>query len=202
MTMNDETASSPRATVSSAQQQEEPCSPAATSAPARGNLLVDVSLTAPQAWPLSSEYLAAIVSRAARAAWHKAKALSVPEGAEERPVSLHVLLADDETIRPLNAAWRGKDAPTNVLSFPAPPVPVPPGEPMQLGEIVLSGEVIAREAEDAGVPLEDQLAWMVVHGTLHILGYDHENAKDQAQMQALESAIMKHLGYDDPHAEA
>ncbi len=168
------------------------------------NLHVEVTLAAPQAWPLAPAALNDIVTAAAKAVWREVASSALPNAVanerEDRSASLHVMLADEDMIRPLNASWRGRNTSTNVLSFSAPPMPVPPGEPVFLGEIVLGGEVIVREADQAGVSLQDQLAWMVVHGTLHILGYDHENAQDRAQMEALESAIMKCLGYEDPHA--
>src|SRR5690349_10692637 len=95
----------------------------------------------------------------------------------ERSVELSVTLTGDEEVRALNAEWRGKDRPTNVLSFPlADTVDLEANvaEPeLLLGDIVLAHGVCASEAEDKGIAVEDHAAHLVIHGTLHLLGYDH-----------------------------
>lgn len=115
-------------------------------------------------------------------------------------VSLAVLLTDDEAVRAINLEWRGKDAPTNVLSFPAPPMPGLPG-PRPLGDVVLAHETVAREAAAEGKSLSDHAAHLLAHGVLHCLGYDHENDADAEEMEALETKAMALIGVGDPYAE-
>ncbi|HEY7669504.1 MAG TPA: rRNA maturation RNase YbeY [Hyphomicrobium sp.] len=115
-----------------------------------------------------------------------------------------VALSSDGEVERLNTAYRGKAAPTNVLSFPAGPVVVPAtyGEPRFLGDLVLAAETVAREAKDLGVPLKHHLQHLVVHGLLHLLGYDHEREEDAETMEALEVRILARLGIADPYAAA
>ncbi|PPD43602.1 MAG: rRNA maturation RNase YbeY [Methylocystis sp.] len=104
--------------------------------------------------------------------------------------------ADDE-IRELNAQWRGKDAPTNVLSFPTPgPVAARP----LLGDIVVAYETVAREAAEQEKTLREHTAHMVIHGFLHLIGYDHETAAEAEEMESLERRIASRLGLRDPYA--
>jgi probable rRNA maturation factor len=111
-----------------------------------------------------------------------------------------VLFTDDAAIAAINAEWRGKDRPTNVLSFPAPEdMPVPAGEPRPLGDIVLAHGVISREAAEQGKTLHDHSAHLIVHGTLHLLGHDHEDEAEAEAMEALETSILKGLGISDPY---
>lgn len=110
-----------------------------------------------------------------------------------------LLFTDDATIAGINAQWRGKDKPTNVLSFPAPAMPVPAGEPRPLGDIVLAHGVIAREAAEQGKTLHDHVAHLIVHGMLHLLGFDHEIDEDAEAMERLEASILKDLGISDPY---
>jgi probable rRNA maturation factor len=119
-----------------------------------------------------------------------------------------VLLADDVAVRALNAAHRGQDRPTNVLSFPtlASPASVLPREagdhPLLLGDIVLAAETIRAEAKAQGKPLPDHVRHLVVHGTLHLLGHDHEDDAQAVAMEELERSILAGLGVPDPYAEA
>ena len=105
--------------------------------------------------------------------------------------------------RRLNRTWRGKDKPTNVLSFPAAPLPVPRGhaqETPELGDLAICAPIVAREARAQGKPAQAHWAHMVVHGVLHLLGYDHEIDRDAAQMEAREVKILAQLGYANPYA--
>lgn len=113
-----------------------------------------------------------------------------------------VVLADDATVRVLNRDFRGKDAPTDVLSFPAGPrSPGLPAEcPWPLGDIVLALETSAGDAAAAGRPLSAHLAHLVVHGTLHLLGHDHDRPDEAERMEALERRILAGLGVPDPYA--
>jgi probable rRNA maturation factor len=109
--------------------------------------------------------------------------------------SLVVLLADDETVRDLNARFRDKDAATNVLSFPA-----APHAGAHLGDIALASGVCAREAAEQGKPLADHLRHLVIHGVLHLLGYDHVEDAQAEVMEALERDLLTGLGVADPYA--
>lgn len=133
----------------------------------------------------------------ARSAVDAALAGAAPESPE---CDVALLFTDDESMAEINAEWRGKDKPTNVLSFPTPDdMPVPEGEPRPLGDIVLAHGVITREAAEQGKSLRDHTAHLIVHGTLHLLGYDHESDDEAEEMEALETRILKDLGISDPY---
>lgn len=106
-----------------------------------------------------------------------------------------VLLADDARLHELNRDFRGKDKPTNVLSFPS-------DEPGYHGDIAIAHGVTAREAREAGKRFADHAAHLMVHGVLHLAGYDHERPKDAKVMEPLEVKILKRLGIADPYAGA
>lgn len=112
------------------------------------------------------------------------------EGA--RGAALTVLLAGDGKLRALNRAFRGKDRPTNVLSFPA-------RAPDYLGDIALAYGVTAREARERRTSFADHAAHLVVHGVLHLLGYDHESDRDARVMEPKEVEILGGLGVRDPY---
>lgn len=120
--------------------------------------------------------------------------------AEADGAEVSVVLADDARIRELNRAWLGRDKATNVLSFPA--AGGPNGEPRFLGDIVLAFETIEREAGAEGKPLADHVAHLAVHGTLHLLGYDHERDSEAELMESRERIILAQLGIADPYAPA
>lgn len=107
-----------------------------------------------------------------------------------------VLLTDDETVRDLNARFRGKDSPTNVLSFPAHDT-----AHGHLGDIALAYGVCAREAVEQDKTLVAHLQHLVVHGVLHLVGYDHEDDAEAETMENLERQILAGLGLPDPYAE-
>ena len=119
--------------------------------------------------------------------------------AEERAGGVvSVLLGDDLQIAALNKEFRGKDGPTNVLSFPAAEGGVQ--DKAFLGDIALAAETIAAEAEFHAKSFDNHAVHLIVHGFLHLLGYDHANESDAAKMEARESAILVSLGIDDPYA--
>jgi probable rRNA maturation factor len=111
---------------------------------------------------------------------------------------LSIVLTDDAEQRELNAQWRGIDKPTNVLSFPQ----IDPRGPVRglLGDIVLARETVEREAAEQGVSLADHFTHLVVHGFLHILGYDHLVEDEALAMEGLETQILASLGIADPYA--
>ncbi len=125
------------------------------------------------------------------------------------PVEIGVRLTGDDEVRALNKEYRGRDSATNVLSFalapdagPAELGQQPEEAPMLLGDVVTAYETCAQEAKEQTKPLADHLRHMVVHGVLHLLGYDHETEDDAARMEGLEREILKHLGVPDPYARA
>lgn len=113
---------------------------------------------------------------------------------------LSLVFTNDEAIKEINAEWRGKDKPTNVLSFPA--FPLEPGGmpgPM-LGDIVIARETVEREAVDLDKSFDDHLTHLLVHGFLHLFGYDHMETDEAEEMEALETRILAGLGLSDPYA--
>jgi probable rRNA maturation factor len=121
--------------------------------------------------------------------------LDLPEAAE-----LSVVLTDDARIRVLNKTWRGLDKPTNVLSFPGSDEDDEEIGPL-LGDIVVAYETTAREAETEAKRLGDHLTHLVVHGLLHLFGYDHIDDDEAEEMEALETEILAAIGIDDPYAD-
>lgn len=133
-----------------------------------------------------------------------------PEALKKRGLAVGITLADDKTIKKLNRAWRGKDKPTNVLSFPqidckhlrtSDLAPFPPQKALPLGDVILAFETIRKEAKTQGKALEDHVIHLIVHGVLHLFGYDHMSKKDAKTMEKLECDILAVLGYPDPYAE-
>jgi len=99
--------------------------------------------------------------------------------------------------RALNARWRGRDKPTNVLSFPA----AAELRGRQIGDLIVCAPVVAREAREQGKSVAEHWAHMVVHGTLHLLGFDHERAADARRMEGRERALLARLGIADPYGD-
>lgn len=114
--------------------------------------------------------------------------------AEEGEVCVRVV--DEDESRELNHRYRHKDAPTNVLSFPA-AVDLP--DALMWGDIVICAPVVAREAAEQDKQYPDHFAHMVVHGVLHLLGYDHQSAEEAADMEPMETRILKSFGVSDPY---
>ncbi|MBC6440624.1 MAG: rRNA maturation RNase YbeY [Rhodospirillales bacterium] len=125
------------------------------------------------------------------------------------PAEVTLVLADDGRVRDLNRAWRGIDRATNVLSFPsvarrAGEAPQrdpgdPPDATVGLGDIIVARETLMREACEAGRPADHHLSHLVVHGTLHLLGYDHDDDGDAEVMEALECDVLAGIGVPDPY---
>lgn len=144
--------------------------------------MIEIEVEA-EAWAGALPSVEAVVETAAKAA------LGTVEG------DIVVLLTDDESVRELNARFRDKDRPTNVLSFPAPESAAP-----HLGDIVLAYGVCAAEAQAQGKTLSDHLSHLVVHGVLHLLGRDHEDDAEAEEMEAEEREILAQIGVADPYA--
>jgi probable rRNA maturation factor len=128
--------------------------------------------------------------RAARAAWRG-----------EGPAQVLLRVVDAEEGGQLNQTFRGRPAPTNVLSFPAPDDLRVRGAPVFLGDVVLCAPVLAREAKEQHKPLAAHFAHMVVHGMLHLQGLDHLTETEADAMEAIEREILDGLGYPDPYTE-
>jgi probable rRNA maturation factor len=165
--------------------------------------MLDVAIEADGEWDSSTGW-----SDLARAAATAAIAESAfPQlNSSERPVELSVRLTGDNEVRALNAEWRGKDKPTNVLSFPmAEPEELAeaaaPGPELMLGDIILARGVCAAEAADKAIPIEQHAAHLMVHGTLHLLGYDHMDEDSAADMEAREVRALARLGIADPYGD-
>lgn len=118
------------------------------------------------------------------------------------PSQATVALDSDSEVAAMNGAFRGKPKPTNVLSFPAPPLHpgVPKPERRELGDIILARETVIHEAAGMGIPVLHHVQHLVVHGLLHLLGYDHETDREAEVMEALETGILAGLGISDPYA--
>ncbi len=119
--------------------------------------------------------------------------------AKLEPAGVSVMLGNDAAVRELNAQYRGKDSPTNVLSFPAPAVPGQPA--VILGDIVLAYETCRAEAEAEGKMLAHHMTHLVIHGVLHLLGYNHETEAEAEAMEAHEVALLAGLGIANPYAD-
>ena len=138
----------------------------------------------------------ALANRAA-----EATARIVPELAHEN-LLISLVMADDEEVHALNKQWRAKDKPTNVLSFPMMHPDDMPGMPeILLGDIVLALGVCTREAEEKAVPMPVHASHLIVHGVLHLLGYDHMAEEEATAMEAIERLAMADLGLPDPYQD-
>lgn len=120
-------------------------------------------------------------------------------GLSETATELSILLTDDQEIAVLNTTWREKSSATNVLSFPAMEIKVGETPGPMLGDIVLAFETIEHEAKLSSIGFNEHLTHLIVHGLLHLLGYDHEEEADAEQMESLEIEILAKLGIGDPY---
>lgn len=138
--------------------------------------------------------LETLAERAARAALEGA-------GRAAAGCEISLLAADDARVAALNAAYRGKAAPTNVLSWPSDETEPDPDGALFLGDIALAWETCMAEAAAGGLPPSDHVTHLMVHGVLHLLGYDHEVEAEAEAMEALETKILAGLGVPDPYRE-
>ena len=162
---------------------------------------LEIALDADGEWDSSSFWLP-LALKAAEAAIAES---AFPDLADaDRSVEISVTLTGDEEVRALNAKWRGKDKPTNVLSFPMADehdlmrANVSSAE-LLLGDIVLARGVCEAEAADKGVSVEDHATHLMVHGTLHLLGYDHHEDGEANDMESREVRALKRLGISNPY---
>lgn len=163
---------------------------------------IDIAVQDP-AWEALSPDCEAIVERAIHAVFSACPvALSLLRTDIMPEVS--VVLANDDLVRMFNRDYRDKDQPTNILSFAQLDgeegwtAPEEPG-PCALGDLILARETIEREAAEAGKPLDDHLTHLIIHGTLHLLGYDHIEDEAAEAMESLEITLLKGLGIENPY---
>ena len=164
-------------------------------------MMLEIDIESDEEWDSSTDW-PLLVRKAAEAAVAES---AFPQLAESgRAVELSVRLTSDEDVRALNAHWRGKDKPTNVLSFPMSEQyeleqADEDGPELMLGDIVLARGVCEREASEKKIPFERHALHLLVHGTLHLLGYDHGDDRDAAEMESREVRALARLGIDDPY---
>ena len=152
------------------------------------NVLVDVQLACSDDNSPEADAITTWVRRAVAAAG----------ASRDHEVSLRIVSAEE--IRQLNHDYRGKDKATNVLSFPSGPIDgLPADEPVPLGDIVVCAEVVADEAGEQGKRPADHWAHLLVHGTLHLMGFDHQEETEAAEMEGMETAILTEHGLPDPY---
>jgi probable rRNA maturation factor len=172
--------------------------PAITSPDSSAMSVIGVEVEVPcAAWRRLCPSVEAIASTAARAAAQNGS-VGIDDGAV-----IGLRLTDDAEQRRLNRTYRGKDATTNVLAFALsdPPAAVHPATPVLLGDVVLACGTVEREAAEQGKLFADHLRHLVVHGVLHLLGFDHQSEAEAAAMEALEVKILAELGVPDPYRE-
>ncbi len=167
-------------------------------------MMIGIALDADDEWD-SRRSWEKFVQTAAEAAIAESAFPKLTESA--RPVEISVTLTGDEQVRALNSEWRGKDKATNVLSFPMLGeedlrLTNVAGPELLLGDIVLARGVCEAEARDKGVSVEDHAAHLLVHGTLHLLGYDHVEERQAADMEAREVRALARLGIGNPYEAA
>ena len=163
-------------------------------------MMLEIAIDADEEW--DSSRWESLIRRAAEAA--VAESAFPQLGKSERPIELSVRLTSDEHVRALNSQWRGKDKATNVLSFPMLETDDletanVAGPELLLGDIVLARGVCLAEAADKQVTVEDHATHLIVHGTLHLLGYDHHDDGDAADMEAREIRALHRLGIANPY---
>jgi probable rRNA maturation factor len=166
--------------------------------------MLEIALDADEEWD-SSRSWEQLVRDAAEAAVAES---AFPElGTAGRPIELSVRLTGDDAVRALNAQWRGQDKPTNVLSFPMlgqddlRDANVA-GPELLLGDIIVARGVCEAEAARKGVPVDRHATHLIIHGTLHLLGYDHHDDGDAADMEAREIRALERLGIANPYEVA
>ena len=153
------------------------------------------------AWGEHLKDLDSLAEQTLRAAWRHLAAAR-PGDAPSRPTEVSLVFADDDTVAELNRDYRGRQGPTNVLSFPNMDDDLVPGgaQPRLLGDVILARQTVQREAVEQDKTLQAHTAHLLIHGFLHLLGYDHQDEAEASEMEALEVAILADLGLADPYA--
>ena len=131
----------------------------------------------------------------------KSAVLAAAKAVSTKRAELAIVLSDDSAVRTLNRQWRGKNAPTNVLSFPSPAPGKGRAASPYIGDVVIAYQTTAREAVAEKKLFDHHLAHLAVHGFLHLVGYDHDNDRDAEAMERLERRILARMGVADPYAE-
>ena len=167
-------------------------------------MMLEIDIESDEGWDSSTDW-SLLVRRAAESALAESAFPQLVDG--PRPVELSVRLTNDDEVRALNAEWRGKDKPTNVLSFPMAESYELQDEnvaekELLLGDIILAHGVCEAEAGEKGVSFEEHTTHLLVHGTLHLLGYDHHDDTEAAEMEAREVRALARLGIANPYEAA
>ncbi len=159
--------------------------------------IIDVSLSEPE-WTAS---FLDVEKLAAKAMKYTLRIAKLPDFLEDRDIEAAIVLANDDLIQVLNREYREKDKATNVLSFAGldSDMPVPAEGPYPLGDIILSYQTIAREAKEQDKFFKDHFLHMIVHGTLHLLGYDHEDEDEATIMESMEIRILEKMNIQNPY---
>lgn len=173
-----------------------------------GNLDISFSLEAGD-WEAAVADVEQLVETAARAAFEAAER---PEILDDATAEMSLVLADDALVQTLNRDYRDKDKPTNVLSFALldgsddsdddtdDVLARDEGMPILIGDVILAFETVRREAREQGKSIENHLTHLVIHGVLHLLGYDHQSDPDADRMERLETSILARMGIADPYS--
>jgi probable rRNA maturation factor len=166
-------------------------------------MTLDIDIDADPEWDSKSGW-ESLVRSAAEAAIAESAFPQLVDSA--RATELSVRLTGDDQVRALNSQWRGKDKPTNVLSFPQADADdlqsvAADGPELMLGDLVLARETCVAEASEKSIPLEDHAAHLIVHGTLHLLGYDHQDDTAAEEMESREVRALARLGIADPYGD-
>jgi probable rRNA maturation factor len=166
-------------------------------------MMLEIALETDEEWDSRSSW-ELLVRRAAEAAIAESAFPQI--GMSARPVELSVRLTGNEQVRALNHMWRGKDKPTNVLSFPMLDEEElasanVAGPELLLGDIIVARGICEEEASEKGISIEDHASHLLVHGTLHLLGYDHHEEGEATDMESREVRALQRLGIADPYEE-
>jgi probable rRNA maturation factor len=167
------------------------------------SLDVDIDIDS-DAWP-AKESTEADCRRCCVWAFNEVQRLREFDSGSVTAFEIAIILTTDAKLQSLNLQFRGLDKPTNVLSFPALNVDSPSlmkGQSLFLGDIAIAAETVMREANEQNKIVSDHLSHMIIHGTLHLLGYDHEDEKEAQKMEILERKILAEQNIADPYVEA
>jgi probable rRNA maturation factor len=158
---------------------------------------IEISVQDPEWEKLDGIYN--IVKLAAKTALNNA---ILPKECQDRDLEISLVLANDDLVHVLNNTYRDKDKPTNVLTFATlDEEEIPHEGVLNLGDVILSIQTIEREAQEQGKFLLDHIKHLIVHGVLHLLGYDHQSEDDANDMETLEIRILEQMGVQNPYTE-